>query len=261
MELDVMSLGTQTTQVDQMLDKLPQEAKNWAERLPWQERRYLLSLCYLLLGASPEVQGHFLDEYTADGIIAKIIQDYDTQAKVQRHLESFHIDTRLTPSFLRAYIRQFYIHSAQDVRCQPEKYLESALRLVISPEEKTYVLNYILGFEVIAMMFKMSWLQHERLYLLQTNQEDFFYTYIKPIQHAHKLNGIVNPRDKNLFFAQRDYFVKVPQIGPKKLVELVMATFTTDTVSQLGFSIVRNLHPFPFDYDYIYQPESKPSFQ
>lgn len=260
MELVPLSLAPDDNQVDKMLDKLPPEAKQWAEGLPWQQRRYLLSLCYLLCAASPEIQGQFLDEYTADGLIAKIIQDYDTQAKVQRYLESFCIDTRLSPALLRSYIRQFYIHSAQDVRRQPEKYLESALRLVISPEEKTYVLNYILGFEMIEMMFKMSWLQHERLYLLQSNQEDFYYTYIKPIQHAHQLNGIINPKNKGSFFSERSYFIKVPEISDRKLIELVMVTFTTDVVSYLGFSIVRNLRHIPFDYDYIFQPEQEQAF-
>ncbi|NEO27857.1 MAG: cobyrinic acid a,c-diamide synthase, partial [Kamptonema sp. SIO4C4] len=185
---------------------------------------------------------------------------YDTQAKVKRHLESFHIHTDLSPNVLRKYIRQFYIHSAQDVRREPEKYLESALRLVVSPEEKNYVLNYILGFELIKMMFKMSWLQQERFYSLQHNQEEFFNTYIKPIQYAHRINGIIQPKDKKMFFAQRNYFVQKPEISDKKVLELIMVTFTTDTVSNLGFSIVRNIRPVPFDYDYIYQPEEQRIF-
>ncbi|NEO27692.1 MAG: cobyrinic acid a,c-diamide synthase, partial [Kamptonema sp. SIO4C4] len=60
-----------------MLEKLPKEAQEWAEKLHWKERRYLLSLCHLLCAGSPELQAQFLDQYTADGLIAKIIQDYD----------------------------------------------------------------------------------------------------------------------------------------------------------------------------------------
>lgn len=239
-----------------MLDKLPPPAKKWAETLDWQQRRYLLSLCHLLCAASAEDQAHFLDQYTADGLIAKLIQDNETQVKVQRHLDEFHIDTQINPVTLRRYIRQFYIHSAQDVRLMPDKFLESALRLVLNPAEKYYVLNYILGFEMLKMIFRMSWLQQERFYLLQYNQEEFFLTYIKPVQYAHQVNGIIRPRDRDSFFAQRSYFVQVPQIQPKKLLELVMATFTTETVSHLGFSVVRNIRPVPFDYDHIYQPET-----
>jgi hypothetical protein len=243
-----------------MLERLPTEARQWAEKLPWQERRYLLSLCHLLCGAAPDDQASFLDQYTADGLIAKIIQDYDTQAKVQRHLETFHINTTLTSDTLRHYIRQFYIHSAQDSRREPDKFLESALRLVLSPKEKSYVLNYILGFELIKMIFKMSWLQQERFYLMQHNQEEFFLTYVKPVQHAHQLNGIINPKDANFFFAQRNYFIEEPKIPERKLVELVMVTFTTDLVSNLGFAIVRNIRPVPFDYDFIYRPEEEMIF-
>jgi len=240
-----------------MLEKLPQEAKRWAESLPWQERRYLLSLCHLLCAAPPEHQASFLDQYTADGLVAKIIQDYDTQAKVQQHLRAFNIGTTLSQGVLRRYIKQFYIHSAQDVRHEPQKYLELALRLVTSPEEKNYVLNYILGFELIKLVFQMSWLQQERFYSLQSNQEEFWNTYIKPIQHAHRLNGIIHPRDERLFFARRSYYVQEPKISEKKLLELVMVTFTTDAVSNLGFSIVRGIRSVPFDYDFIYRPEEQ----
>ncbi|WP_204102965.1 MULTISPECIES: cobyrinic acid a,c-diamide synthase [Spirulina sp. CCY15215] len=243
-----------------MLDKLPPEAKTWAEKLHWKERRYLLSICHLLCAAAPETQAQFLDQYTADGLIGKIIQDYETQTKIKNHFKSFHIDTELNPQVLRKNIKQFYIHSAQDVRREPAKYLESALRLVTSPEEKNYVLNYILGFELIKLIFKMSWLQQERFYSLQHNQEEFFNAYIKPIQYTHRLNGIVNPKDSNLFFAQRSYFVQKPNLSDRKTTELVMVTFTTDTVSNLGFSIVRNIRPVPFDYDYIYQPEEERIF-
>ncbi|NJL01472.1 MAG: cobyrinic acid a,c-diamide synthase [Spirulinaceae cyanobacterium SM2_1_0] len=240
-----------------MLEKLPKPAKQWAESLHWQERRFLLSLCHLLCAAPPEYQANFLDQYTADGLIAKILQDYDTQAKVQQYLKAFHIQTELTQDILRRYIKQFYVHSAQDVRREPEKYLESALRLVTSPEEKNYVLNYILGFELIELMFQMSWLQHERLYSLQNNQEEFWNTYIKPIQYAHRLNGIIQPRDERLFFARRSHFVQTPRIPEKKLIELVMVTFTTDMVSNLGFSLVRGIRSVPFDYNFVYRPEEE----
>ncbi|MCW6036860.1 cobyrinic acid a,c-diamide synthase [Spirulina subsalsa FACHB-351] len=243
-----------------MLEKVPQEAKEWAEGLDWQRRRYLLSLCHLLCGASPEIQAGFLDQYTADGLLAKIIQDYETYYKVQRHLDGFHINTQLNNKVLRQYIKQFYIHSAQDVRREPQKYLEAALRLVFSPEEKSYVLNYILGFELIKLLFKMSWLQQERFYSLQNNQEDFYHTYIKPVQYAQRVNGLVIPKDEKTFFSQREFYVTPPKISGKRLEELVMVTFTTDAVSTLGFSIVRNIRPVPFDYDYIYQPAQERIF-
>jgi hypothetical protein len=82
--------------------------------------------------------------------------------------------------------------------------------------------------------------QHERLYQLQRNQEEFIKLYIKPIQLAHQINGIIIPEHRKEFFSKRDYFVKKPMLSPKKLIQLVMATFTTDIVIDLGFAIIRD---------------------
>ncbi|MGK7900426.1 MAG: cobyrinic acid a,c-diamide synthase [Hormoscilla sp.] len=243
-----------------MMQKLPAEARNWTESLPWQHRRYVLSLCHLLLSASPETQAEFLDDYTADGLVSKMLEDRYTKNKVQRYLKQFLIPTNLSEDILRSYIKQFYIHSAHDMRIQPDQYLESVLRLVLSVEEKNNVFNYILGFEIMKIMFNMSWLQHERLYRIQINQEDFLKNYIKPIQHAHRINGIIMPKDERLFFAKRSYFVEEPILSEKKAMELIIATFTTKLITEFGFSIMRNIKCFNFNYDYIYSPESEELF-
>lgn len=249
-----------TAKVNNVLNKLPAEARTWFESLPWHQRRYLLSLCHLICVASPEVQAEFLDDYTADGLVSRKLEDRDTKQRVKYYLEQFHIGTELTEAVLRRYIRQFYVHTAQDARRKPDLYLESALRLVFDTEEHNSVFCYVLGFELLKMMFRMSWLQHERLYRLQRNQEEFINTYIKPIQYAHRINGIITPRDASLFFAKRNYFVQQPDISEKKLAELVMATFTTDITSYFGFSVIRHANSIAFDYDYIFQPEAEEFF-
>lgn len=243
------------TAVDDILGKLPPEAKSWFESLPWHQRRYVLLLSHLICVSSPETQAEFLDDYTADGLVSKKLEDRDTQQHVTNYLREFQINTELSETVLRNYIRQFYIHSAQDARRQPDLYLESALKLVFSNEERNNVFNYVLGFELLKMMFRMSWLQHERLYRLQKNQEDFITTYIKPIQYAHRVNSIIVPRDEGVFFAKRSYFVQSPDMSEKKLIELVIATFTTDVVSNFGFSVIRHLSSLTFDYEYIFQSE------
>ena len=245
----------QPARLSNLLDKLPSEAQAWVESLPWEQRRYVLSLCHLMCATAPDVQAEFLDDYTADGLISRLLEDRDTQHRVKTYLQEFRIDTQLNEKVLRQYIRQFYIHSAQDTRTQPDRYLESALRLVTSTTERNTVFNYILGAELIKMMFRMSWLQHERLYRLQRNQEDFIHLYIKPIQHAHRINSIIVPRDERLFFAKRDYFVQRPHMPERRLIELVMATFSTETVINLGFSLIRHADSFQFEYDYIFSDE------
>jgi hypothetical protein len=245
---------------ESILATLPLEARRWAESLPWTRRRYVLSLCYLMCAASPEVQAEFLDDYTADGLVSKVLEDRDTKQKVKDYLAQFKINTSLDEIRLRGYIKQFYIHSAQDVRRQPDLYLESALRLVMNIEERNNVFNYILGFELLKMMFCMSWSQQERLYKLQRNQDEFLRFYIKPIQHAHKINQIIVPRDERLFFARRDYFVQRPVISEKKLTELAIATFTTEVTTNFGFSIIRHPHSLLFDYNDIFETENEAIF-
>jgi hypothetical protein len=238
-----------------ILTRLPKEAQEWFESLSWQERRYVLSLCHLMCVASSEAQAEFLDDYTADGLVSRKLEDKESRLRVIRYLKEFNISTELTEAVLRQYIRQFYIHSAQDTRRKPDLYLQSALKLVFSTEERNNVFNYILGFELFRMMFGMSWQQHERFYRLQRNQEEFLNTYIRPIQHTHRLNGIIVPRDEGVFFAKRDYFVQVPEIPPGKLNALVMATFTTEKTSHFGFLVIRHINALHFDYNAIFREE------
>lgn len=245
---------------ENILEKLPKEARAWAENLSWNDRRYLLSICYLMSGSTPEIQAKFLDEYTADGLVSRMLSDLDTLEKVKSHLQVLQINTPLTESVLRDYIRRFYVHSAQDVRMQPEIYLESALKLVGKSEERSNISSYILGFEILKIIFQMSWLEQERLYRVQKNQEEFFNSYIKPIQYAHKINGIIIPKHEKLFFARRDYYIQKPEITLNKVLALIMATFTTQVVIGLGFSLIRNSRFLVFDHDYIYNSEAEEIF-
>ncbi|NJK52900.1 MAG: cobyrinic acid a,c-diamide synthase [Leptolyngbyaceae cyanobacterium SU_3_3] len=242
----------QQISIETILNKLPSEAKKWAESLPWSQRRYVLSLCHLLCAATADIQAEFLDEYTANGLIAKLVENREIQQKVKDNLQKFHIQTDLSEPLVRNYIRQFYVHSVQDARCQTDLFLESALRIVASTEERNNIFNYILGFELIKMLFNMSWLQHEKLYRLQRNQEEFLTTYIKPIQHAHRVNQIIVPKDEKLFFARRDYFVQKPGISDKKLIELAIATFTTEVTTNFGFSIIRHPQSLAFNYQEVF---------
>jgi len=246
---------SQRLHTDAMLEKLPVEVKDWAESLPWNQRRYVLSLCYTLCASTPELQAEFLDDYTADGLVSKMFEDVDTLNRVKEYLIRFRVKKELNESDLRSYIKQFYIHSAQQARRLTDQYLEAALRFVLNTEERNNVFNYILGFEFIKIVFQMSWLQQEKLARLQKNQSQFIETYIKPIQHAHRINGIIVPKDERIFFARRAYYVQMPNIFYTKLIELVMATFTTEMVSNCGFSITRHSQALRFDYDYIYDPE------
>jgi hypothetical protein len=122
--------------IESVLDQLPLPAKSWMESLSWQQRRYVLSLCHLICAAPPNIQAEFLDEYTADGLVSKKLEDQETRQRVQQYLKLFQIENDLSEPVLRSYIRQFYIHSAQDTRCQPDLYLQSALKLVFNTEER-----------------------------------------------------------------------------------------------------------------------------
>lgn len=239
---------------------VPIEVKKWVESLPLNQRRYVLSLCHLMCASSEQAQSEFLNNYVADGLVSRMLQDRVPQQIIKKHLKQFHLDKELSDLVLKKCIQQFYVHSAQDLRTQPDLYLESVLRLFRNAEERNNLFNYILGFEILKMIFQMSWLQHERLYRLQKNQESFTKTYIKPIQYTHRINGIIVPKYEHIFFAKRNYYLTKPMIREKKLIELIMATFTTDTVTNLGFLIIRHLNFLVFDYDYIFNSEPESLF-
>ena len=199
-----------------------------------------------------------VENSTSEEVVAKNILEQFPHLIIEKHFRKFHINTELNELVLSNYIKQFYIHLSQDLRTNSDSHFEVALQLISNKKDRNTIFYYILGFEVLKMIFQMSWLQHERLYELQKNQESFIINYIKPIQNTHRINGIIVPRYENIFFAKRSYFVKKPKIKDKKLTELVMATFTTDTVKTLGFLIVRHLNFLVFDYQYIFgnEPES-----
>ncbi|KKJ01606.1 hypothetical protein [Prochlorothrix hollandica] len=257
---DITLPFVQQAQGGSIFSLLPEEAQTWVDTLSWRERRYVLSLCHLLCAAPMESQAEFLDDFTADGLLARMLSDRDTKQQVEYYLRQFRVETALDQTTLRHYIYQLYLHSAQDSRRQPTHYLESALRLVINRQRHHHVLSYVLGFEILKIMFRMSWSQHERLYQLQRNQEDFLRTYIRPIQKAHHLNRVITPNTGG-FFSRRSYFIQQPDLSGRRLVELTMATFTADSVIDLGFSIIRHEQSFHFDYEHIYRLEQDGAIQ
>ncbi|EKV00946.1 hypothetical protein Lepto7375DRAFT_3084 [Leptolyngbya sp. PCC 7375] len=243
-------------QTKQLIQSLPPEAQQWLLGLPWVQRRYVLSLCHVMCATPLEEQIQFLDEYTADGVISRIIHDRDTTQRIYHHLQRFNIETKLTESVLRRYVRQYYVHTAQARHHEGEAYLESAIRLMIDGQEHNRVLTYILGFELLILLFSMSWEQHERFYGLQPNQEDFFNLYIRPVQRAHRLNGVIVPKDENRFFARREYFIRIPKLKPGQTVALVMASFSPKQISHLGAIVMRHQNALQFDYEHIFQQNS-----
>jgi len=259
-ELNFLSNLTEPNTAKSMLEKLPPPAREWAESLPWEQRRYVLSLCHLLCAASPEVQADFLDDYTADGLVARMLEDRDARQQLEKYLQRFHIYTEINQLVLKSYVRQSFIHSSQDLRREPDLYLESALRLVLSTKESNSVFNYILGFELFKMIFQMSWSQHERLTALQKSPGTFVKNIIKPIQKSHRLNSIIVPKHEKVFFEKHDYFVQLPNIAEKRLIDLIMFTFSTESVSDFGFAIIRHPHSLVFDYEYIFQLEKNEIF-
>lgn len=242
-----------------VLTDLPPEAREWLTSLPWQQRRYVLSLCHLVCATPSAQQAEFLDAYTAEGLLSRIVDDADTRQRVNAHLSRFRSEAAVDDETVRKYIRQVYVHSVQDARHRPDLYLETALMLMGSAREHSSVLSYILGFEILKLLFAMSWEQHERLYHLQPNQDEFTREYIRPVQEAHKRHGIVNPKDRNKFFARREYFVKQPNIHPQRMVGMIIEAFTADKIIELGFSLLRHPNAIHYDHNYIFGKTNSPT--
>ena len=235
-----------------VLSSLPDEAQDWLSTLPWEQRRYILSLCHMLCATPSAQQAEFLDAYTAEGLLAHIADDADTRRQVNTHLQRFRCQTQLNDDTFRHYIRHVYLHSMQDAEERPELYLEMVLMLMGSARKRSSVLCYILGFEILKMLLSMSWSQHERLTELQVNKEDFTRRYIAPIQQAHQQHLIVVPRDEKKFFARREHYIQSPEIESEQLVDLTIETFTADKIIETGFSLLRHPNTIHFDFDYVY---------
>jgi hypothetical protein len=209
-----------------------------------------------------EKQSDSLNPYTSQSWVSKNFLGQVQHQLVKKYFKKYHINQEFNNSLINRYTQYFYIHLSQDLRAYNNFYKLSPLdsNYNIDTEDPNTIYYYILGFEIIKMFFQMSWLQHERLYGLQKNQDSFIQTYIKPIQNAHRINGIVVPKYENIFFAKRNYFVKQPNIKAKKLHELVIATFAANTVTSLGFLIIRHLNFLAFDYEYIFSDEPESIF-
>ncbi len=198
---------------------------------------------------------------TTTTTLDRILNAAHLNHSVQYHLSRLQRPTELTRSLIQNYIRQFQFHALQDSRREGSSSLKSALQLFVSQDDElgsivdqcNPILSYLLGFEIITMLFEMSWQQHERLYYLQHNQEHFFHHYIKPIQLAHRLNDKIIPRDAQHFFAKRAYFIQRPCLRPQQLKALALATFPAETILELGFEVIRHPRSFIFDYSAIFE--------
>lgn len=236
-----------------ILSRLPAEANDWLTTLPWEQRRYILSLCHLVCATPSEQQAEFLDAYTAEGLLSQIADDADTRRRVNEHLKRFHCSIELNDDTFRHYIRHVYMHSMSDTDQRPELYLETVLMLIGSTRKRSSVLCYILGFEILKLLFCMSWAQHERLASLQVNQDQFNNTFTVPVQKAQKTEGLVVPRGERDFFARRDYYIQQPTISPERLVELVIRYFSADKIIDIGFMILRHPNAIHFDYNFVHE--------
>jgi len=198
-------------------------------------------------------QTEFLDAYTAEGLLSQIADDVDTRYRVNEHLQRFHCEIELNDDTFRRYIRHVYLHSMQAAEHRPELYLETVLILMGSARKRSSVLCYILGFEILKLLFNMSWAQQERLCSLQVHEDDFTQRYIRPVQTAHTQHNIIIPKGEKNFFARRDHYIQQPNIEPQRLVDLIVEVFSADNIIEIGFSLLRHPNSINFDFDYVYK--------
>ena len=81
-----------------VLSSLPPEARDWLTALPWEQRRYVLSLCHLVCATPSAQQAEFLDAYTAEGLLSLIIDDSDTRQRINEHLIGFRSQAEIDSS-------------------------------------------------------------------------------------------------------------------------------------------------------------------
>lgn len=246
--------------LDRYACAVPSAAQPWLESLPWEQRRFVLSLCRITcVSAASASRAAVAGSLQADPLYAELLEhllaDQGCRQRVDGHLKRFHIPLTLSEPLLEGYLHQLYAHLAQDSQPPPYLCLEAALHLLTSDEERSSIFHYVLGFELLKLMFQLSWSQHERLYRLQVSQEEFIRAYIKPIQRAHRHNRIIRPKDEGQFFARRDYFVQPPNLTSDRLTNLVMTTFTVASAVNLGLSLICHPSSFQFDHAAVFAAE------
>ncbi|MBO0351709.1 hypothetical protein J0895_22035 [Phormidium pseudopriestleyi FRX01] len=198
-------------------------------------RRYLLNSLTLFACISPEQQHQALNDLIQSELVslAKKTQNY-LHDRIHTVLKHFGIDETGESKKLVEYYYRYYL-------------LTGTIPENLTTEYLNHLLNFIIGIEVLKIIFMMSFIEQQRFFEIQGRyaiQVMIFYRYIKPIRDKLMLEKLLY-RDVTGSF----YYTKV-SLSEDKILDYIFEVFQLEKIESLG-ELAKDLQ---FDREYIYKP-------
>ncbi len=198
-------------------------------------RRYLLNSLTLFACISPEQQHQALNDLIQSELLslAQKTQTY-LHDRIHLALNHFGVDEAGESKRIAEYYYRYYLLTGT----VPEN---------LTAEYLTHLLNFIVGIEVIKIIFKMSFIEQQRFFEIQGRyavQVMIFYRYIKPARDKLIQEKLVN-RD-----VSGSYYYTKRGLSEEKILDYIFEVFKLENIENLG-ELAKDLQ---FDREYIYKP-------
>lgn len=196
-------------------------------------RRFLLNALTLFATVSAEQQHQAINDLiqTEISILADRSQTF-LKRRVQENLKRFQIEKELNEDEIREYYYRYYMITG----LIPER---------LTPDYLNVLLRFIIGVEIIKMMFSMSCMAQQRFFELQgkySTQAMLFYRYIKPIRAKLFHEKVLN-RDTS-----GNYYYLSPKLEAYEVMDFIFDIFNLEQILYLGDYADK----LSFESDYIY---------
>ncbi|MCT7977963.1 hypothetical protein [Laspinema olomoucense] len=198
-------------------------------------RRYLLNSLTLFACISPEQQHQALNDLIQSELVslAEKTQNY-LHDRIHTVLQHFGIDEAGESKRIAEYYYRYYL-------------LTGAIPENLTTEYLTHLLNFIIGIEVIKIIFRMSFIEQQRFFEIQGRyaiQVMIFYRYIKPIRDKLIQEKLIS-RD-----VSGSYYYTKANLSEDKILDYIFEVFKLEKIETLG-ELAKDLQ---FDREYIYKP-------
>ncbi len=196
-------------------------------------RRFVLNALTLFATISPEQQHQALNDLIQREI--SILSERSRKflhRRVKDILKPFHIDKEIKDADVREYYYRYYMLTG----IIPER---------PTPDYLNMLLTFIVGVEIIQMIFRMSFMEQQRFFELQgkySTQAMLFYRYIKPTRAKLATEKRLN-RDP-----AGNHYYRRPKLSTAEALDFIFEIFDLEAITYIGnFS-----EKLAFEFDYIY---------
>ncbi|AFY80971.1 hypothetical protein [Oscillatoria acuminata] len=198
-------------------------------------RRYLLNSLTLFACISPEQQHQALNDLIQSELVslAEKTQTY-LHDRIHAVLKYFDVDETGESKRIAEYYYRYYLLTGT----VPEN---------LTAEYLTHLLNFIIGIEVLKIIFMMSFIEQQRFFEIQGRyaiQVMIFYRYIKPIR-----DKLIHEKLIIRDVAGSFYYTKI-NLSEERILDYIFEAFKLEKIETLG-ELAKDLQ---FDREYIYKP-------